>query len=66
MVLVEDSSVLLRRDVIVQVGLVCVEGCAVGSIYNRIYLQCMLLCNDELLCEVTCVIHVKHCNHYWL
>ena len=30
MLLVEDSS---RRDVTVQVGLVCVEGCGVDSIY---------------------------------
>ena len=31
MLLIEDCSVLLQRDVIVQVGLVCVEGCGVGQ-----------------------------------
>ena len=33
MLLVEVVVCCYRRDVIVQVGLVCVEGCGVGSIY---------------------------------
>ena len=47
-----------RQDVIVQVGLVCVEGCAVGSIptiYAAVY--------DELLREVSCIVHAII---YWL
>ena len=48
-----------RRDVIVQVGLVSVEGCGVGSIIESTYSVCCCVIQRKVMC----VIHVKYCNH---
>ena len=50
-----------RQDVIIQVGLVCVEGCAMGS--ESTYSIKYAAVYDELLCEVMRIVHVKYCNH---
>ena len=41
-------------------GLVCVEGCGLGSI-TILSLPHMLLCRSYS--EVMCAVHVKYCNH---
>ena len=52
-----------RQDVIVQMGLVCVEGCAMGSIHILSLPTVYAAVYDELLCEVTCIVHAII---YWL
>ena len=50
-----------RRDVIAQVGLVCVEGCGLGSSY--ILSLPTAHATVYKLYEVMCAVHVKYCNH---
>ena len=62
MLLVEDSSVLLQARCHCTSGVGVCKRMWIGqyilslpTVYAAVY--------DELLCEVTCIVHAKYCNH---